>query len=269
MIFSAQGLQCGYHDHVVVHPQDFLLRAGDALALLGPNGSGKSTLLKTLTGLLTPIAGNVALSGLEPDLTEGHKGKDTILYEAKAKSPPREWPKHIAFVPQEEAIAFPFTVRQVVMMGRLPHSPGFVDTVEDHQIVEGAMARADCLEYADRPITELSGGEKQRAYIARALAQLTGEDPRVLLLDEPSTHLDFKHQAILVRLIRELREAGFIVIAAWHDLQLSLASCNQALLLVDGAARYQGESGRLNDPAILANAFETEFAETSGPRLKL
>lgn len=260
MTFAARDLSCGYHRKVIVHPQNFSLNPGDALALLGPNGSGKSTLLKTLTGLLTPVGGSVVLSG----------SSGAAEYAAKAKTPPPPWPRHVAFVPQEEAVSFPFSVRQVVMMGRLPHSPGFSDSREDHEIVNRAMARADCLAYADRPVTELSGGEKQRAYIARALAQLSGSDgPKVLLLDEPSTHLDFKHQAMLVRLIRDAREEGMIVVAAWHDLYLSASSCNQALLLVEGQTRYQGPTEELMSPDLLAAAFDAEFELSPGPRIRL
>lgn len=253
MRFAVEGLAGGYFDRQIVHPLSFELHPGDGLALLGPNGSGKTTLLKTLIGILAPLAGKVELGDM--------------VYASPAKQPPHDWVKRIAFVPQEESVAFPFTVRQIVMMGRLPHSPGFQDTVEDREIVEAAMVRSDCAAYADRSITELSGGEKQRAYIARALAQLGG--PGVLLMDEPSTHLDFKHQAMLVRLLRELRDNGMIVIAAWHDLQLSAASCTKALLLGDGQVRYQGPIDEFMDPDRLAEAFETEFAAILSPRLKL
>lgn len=248
MSFELRRLVCGYHGKPVVHEISLKIEPGDGLALLGPNGSGKSTLLRTLVGLLSPISGEVSLSGAGAS----------------------EWPQRVAFVPQEEPANFPFTVRQVVMMGRLPHSPGFADTAEDHAVVQAAMERADCASYADRAVTELSGGEKQRGYIARAIAQLSGPDgPKVLLLDEPSTHLDFKHQALLVRLIRELREEGIIVIAAWHDLHLSAASCNQALLLVEGRTQFQGDTAELMTPEKLAAAFDAEFDFGSGPRIRL
>lgn len=253
MSFKVEQLACGYHHREIVHPLDFALQPGDGLALLGPNGSGKTTLLKTLIGLLPPLQGQVSYAGL--------------TYAAPAKHPTNDWVKKIAFVPQEEAVAFPFTVRQIVMMGRLPHSPGFTDTEEDRSLVEAAMVRADCAPYADRPITELSGGEKQRAFIARALAQLGG--PGVLLMDEPSTHLDFRHQAMLVRLLRELREEGMIVLAAWHDLQLSSASCNEALLFVEGTVEYQGPIADFMEPARLQTAFQAEFDLIATPRLKL
>lgn len=246
MSFTLQGLTCGYHGKPVVHDVSLSLGEGDALALLGPNGSGKTTLLRTLIGLLNPLSGKLDLAGVKAE----------------------DWPRQLAFVPQEEQINFPFTVRQVVMTGRLPHSPGFSDTAEDHEVVEAAMARADCASYADRPITELSGGEKQRAYIARALAQLSGPvGPKVLLLDEPSTHLDFKHQAMLVRLIRELRAEGLIVIAAWHDLHLSSASCNHALLLVQGRTSFQGDIAELMNADRLKSAFDADFEFAAGPRI--
>lgn len=256
MSITVRDLACGYQGKPIVEPLSFTLEEGQALALLGPNGSGKSTLLKTLIGLLTPIDGSITVG-------------DAQAYSRSHRAPPASWPRHLAFVPQEESIAFPFSVRQIVMMGRLPHSPGFRDSTEDMRIVDEAMVRSDCADYADRPITELSGGEKQRVFIARALAQLSGPGPRVLLLDEPSTHLDFKHQGMLVRLIREVRSEGVIVIAAWHDLYLSASSCDEALLLVGGKAQYQGPTEALMNPDRLRVAFDTEFELSPAPRIRV
>lgn len=247
MSLTLDRLVCGYHGKPIVHEISLTLPPGEGLALLGPNGSGKSTLLRTLIGLLAPISGRYSLTNVNAV----------------------DWARQVAFVPQEEPVHFPFTVRQIVMMGRLPHSPGFTDSIEDHRVVQAAMERTDCASYADRPVTELSGGEKQRAYIARALAQISGEGPKALLLDEPSTHLDFKHQAMLVRLIQEVRSEGTTVVAAWHDLHLSAASCNQSLLLVGGKTQFQGPTEELMTPDRLERAFDAKFNVAAGPRVSI
>jgi iron complex transport system ATP-binding protein len=136
----------------------------------------------------------------------------------------------VASVPQDEPTAFPFLVREVVALGRLSRSSGLFDTEEDRAIAKQSMARADCLAYADRPVTQLSGGERQRVLIARALAQ----DTPILLLDEPTAHLDVAHQWHVARLVRGLTAEGRGVISAIHDLNLAEAMGNRAILLHQG-----------------------------------
>ncbi|MEQ1822356.1 MAG: ABC transporter ATP-binding protein [Fimbriimonadaceae bacterium] len=244
-------LECGYRGQRIVGPASFELEQSDGLALLGPNGSGKTTLLKTLVGTLRPISGSAKLAGEIAPATQ-------------------EWSRSVAFVPQEEAVSFPFTVREIVMMGRMPWSPGFRDTEEDIAATNAALQRADCLKLADRPVTEMSGGEKQRTLIARALAQI-GQDrsrPRVLILDEPATHLDFAHQTMLVSLIRELREEGVIVIASWHDLHLPAHACNIVALMLNGQLQRLGSIADTLKPEILSATFGAQFYVESTPVLK-
>jgi iron complex transport system ATP-binding protein len=250
MSLTVQKLECGYHGKQIVAPISFELSRGDGLALLGPNGSGKTTLLKSLVGSLRALSGSVSLGDVK------HYSKD--------------WSRCVAFVPQDEAVAFPFTVREMVMMGRMPWSPGFADTVEDVHATEAALARADCLELADRPITEMSGGEKQRTLIARALAQIGSDSSRdrLLLLDEPATHLDFAHQTMLVSLINELRREGVIVIASWHDLHLPAHTCNLVALMVKGQLERFGATDEVLNPTTLSSAFGAEFLVSSTPVLK-
>ena len=143
VLLEGSGLTCGYPSRTVLEDIEVSLRHGSRTVLLGPNGSGKSTLLKTLTKTLRPQAGRVRVAG--QDLEEIPLG---------------ELARRVAYVPQEESPPFRFTVRQVVLMGRLPLSTGFLDTREDHDAAERAMKDADCLGLADRPVTEISGGER-------------------------------------------------------------------------------------------------------------
>ena len=147
-------------------------------------------------------------------------------------------------MPQDEAAPFAFTVRQIVAMGRLARSAGLLDTPEDAEATEDAMRRADCEALADRPANETSGGERQRALIARALAQ----DAPLLLMDEPSAHLDASHQAWLVRLVRELAGEGRAVVVALHDLNLASAMADRAILLADGRRRDGRPDGARSSP---------------------
>ncbi len=251
MSLSVQNLECGYHGKRVVEPINFDLVGGDGLALLGPNGSGKTTLLKSLVGSLKPLSGKASLG-------------DEIRPNSK------EWHRSVAYVPQEESVSFPFTVREMVMMGRMPWSPGFADTEEDNLATEAALRRADCDGLADRPITEMSGGEKQRTLIARALAQIGSDSSRsrLLLLDEPATHLDFAHQTMLVSLINELRDEGVIVIASWHDLHLPAHTCNKVALMVKGKLERFGPTDEVLNPATLGQAFGAKFLISATPVLE-
>ncbi|RYG24878.1 ABC transporter ATP-binding protein, partial [bacterium] len=152
-LLQVAGLACG-HVAPVLTDVDLAVNGGETVALLGPNGSGKSTLLKTLSGLLPPLGGEIKL------------GEDRL-----GNLNAREIARRVASVPQEEAVPFAFTVRQIVGMGRLARSNGLVDTPEDVAATEEAMRRADCGHLAERPADQTSGGERQRSLIARAIAQ--------------------------------------------------------------------------------------------------
>jgi iron complex transport system ATP-binding protein len=215
---ECRGLSCGYLGRPVLTGVNLAFQAGTISALLGPNGSGKSTLLKTMIKILPPQAGQVLIDG---------KSVADLHY--------RELAKRLAFVPQEEQTAFGFTVRQVVVMGRLPLSGGLLDTHADHAAAEEAMEAADCLALENRVVTELSGGEKQRVLIARALAQ----GAKILLMDEPTSHLDVGHQVAIASLMRELSRQGYTIVVAMHDLNLAAAVADQGLLLADGKVGLQ------------------------------
>ncbi len=200
------------------------IRAGERVAILGPNGVGKTTLLKLLSGARSPSRGSILLDG---------RDLHTV--------PRQELARKIAVVPQDLAIPFAFTAREIVELGRTPYLGllrGFRSS--DRRAVEQAMQLTDTINLGERIINELSGGERQRVIIAMALAQ----EPEVLLLDEPTQQLDVSHQADVLDLIAELnRSHGLTVVAAIHDLNLAsryfhrLIFLHQASLFADGAPK--------------------------------
>ena len=236
-LLRAVGLACG-HVAPVLTGVDLTVQAGESVVLLGPNGSGKSTLLKTFAGLLPTLGGTV------------HLGDDDLSHLGA-----REIARRVASVPQDETAPFAFTVRQIVTMGRLARSNGLLDTPEDEAAATHAMRRADCEPLADRPIAETSGGERQRALVARALAQ----DAPLILMDEPSAHLDPAHGAWIARLVRELAGEGRAVVVALHDLNLASAMADRTLLLAEGGVVADGPTDAVLASDTLDQAFGTAF----------
>ena len=194
------------------------ISSGEVLGILGPNGSGKSTLLKILMRILIPQRGSVELFG-----------------QPHAAFSQAEISRHVAFVPQETQQAFPFTINEMVLMGRYPHHNrtwglGW-EGAQDRAVAMQAMRDLDVSHLGTRLITNVSGGERQRAVIARALAQ----EPEILLLDEPTAFLDLHHQLDIARIIRRLnRERGLTVVLVSHDLNLASQYCDRLVLLREG-----------------------------------
>lgn len=194
------------------------IAAGEVLGILGPNGSGKSTLLKILMRILIPQRGRVELFG-----------------QSHAAFSQDEVSRRVAFVPQETQQAFPFTISEMVLMGRYPHHNrtwglGW-ESSQDRAVALQAMSDLDVSHLGGRLITNVSGGERQRAVIARALTQ----EPDVLLLDEPTAFLDLHHQLEIARILRRLnRERGLTVVLVSHDLNLASQYCDRVLLLREG-----------------------------------
>lgn len=209
---------------------------GEFVGLIGTNGSGKSTLLRVLSGASSPQAGDVRLDG-----------------ESLTRIARRELARRLAFLPQQESAAFDFTAREVVLMGRYPHHSRFHgDTETDYDIVARALADADALPLADRPITQLSGGEHRRVLLARALAQQTP----LLLLDEPTAHLDIAHQIELMTLIRARTQTGNLgALAALHDLNQAAEFCDRLILLAGGRILAQGSPEEVIQSANLRAAY--------------
>lgn len=217
--FSVQGLNCGYPGRLVLDGVEFEAQPGEIIALLGPNGSGKSTLLKTLCGTLKPLNGAVTLHGSD-------------LHQLRA----RELAQHVGFVPQEEQTPFDFTALQMAMMGRLAYSEGLFENRRDLEITQSAMEQTDCWQFANRLYGQLSGGEQQRVLMARALAQ----EPEVLLLDEPNSHLDVRHLLDFQTLLQNLASSGKLILVALHDLNLASMFAGRGLILNRGEVVLDG-----------------------------
>jgi cobalamin transport system ATP-binding protein len=204
-------------------------RAGELLGLVGPNGAGKSTLVRLVAGLLAPSAGTVRLAGLDPHA-----------------APRRAVARVCALVPQEPRAPWPFTVRQAVMMGRAPHQGLLaLPTLLDHGAVDGALQACDLRHLAARRLDALSGGERRRVFFARALAQ----EPRVLLLDEPTAFLDLAHQVAAMEMMRVAAHAGLCVLAVLHDLNLAAAACHRLVVLSRGRVAAEGPPATVLDAA--------------------
>ncbi|MCC6731202.1 MAG: heme ABC transporter ATP-binding protein [Chthonomonadales bacterium] len=235
MRIVAHGLVAGYGAEPVLGGVSLRLEPGELVGLVGPNGAGKSTLLRALTGALRPSSGTVRI-GEHPIETLGS----------------RDVARLVAVVPQTEPRLFDFTVREMVLMGRNPHRRRGGDTEEDYAAVARALAAADILHIADRPVTALSGGEHRRVLIARALAQATP----IVLLDEPTAHLDLVHQVDLLSVLRRLVDTeGTAVLAALHDLNLAADYCDRLLLIAHGRIAADGRPEEVLTPALLEASY--------------
>jgi iron complex transport system ATP-binding protein len=214
MVLQARELSFSYGRRPVVADVGFALRAGEWLSVVGPNGAGKTTLLRLLLGLVKPQQGEVLLEG------------KSIAAQSR-----RDIARRIALLPQMAEIPFGFTVREVVAMGRTPHLGRFRPmTPADHEAVERALQDTETDELAERPVTELSGGEAQRVFLARSFAQ----DTAVLVLDEPTTNLDLFHERTLLDQVRRRKEKGIAVVAVLHDLNLAARYSDRVLVLSGG-----------------------------------
>jgi len=212
------------------------VEAASMTAVIGANGSGKSTLIRMLAGLLRPFSGEVLLHGKPLDHWQ-----------------PRLRAREIAYMPQATATAFPFPVMDIVLSGRSPHIPRFrFERAEDYAIALDALEAAGAAQLAGRIVTGLSAGERQMVVLARALAQ----QPRLLLLDEPSSALDLKHRAALMRTLARLREArGLSIVMITHDLQLTGSLFDRILALREGEVAALGRPDEVLRSDLLAEIY--------------
>lgn len=209
---EVQNLKIGYGKELVLDGISFNIEKGKFVSIIGPNGSGKSTLLKTLNHLYIPWEGEILIDG--NDINRLKK---------------KELAKEIALVPQETNIDYEFTVEDVVLMGRHPHKGRFQKEDEnDYKIINEALKMTNTLHLRDRVITEISGGERQRVIIAKALAQ----KPSIILLDEPTSHLDINHQIEILNLLKKLnKENGTTIILVIHDINLGVRYSDEIIML--------------------------------------
>lgn len=221
MQLAIEQLSFSYGSRPVIQDVSFEAHGGEVLGIIGPNGSGKSTLLKLISRVLVPTRGRILIDG-----------EDTSQWN------PRQLARVMAVVPQDTQIYFDFTADEVVEMGRNPYLGRFQGmSPKERTIVKAAMDVTNTLEFVGRSIMELSGGERQRVIIARALAQ----EPKVLLLDEPTASLDINHEVEVFELVRGLTiQEGLVTVAVLHDLNLAAEYCDHLLLLSRGAVTAHG-----------------------------
>jgi len=231
----------------VLHGFDLAAEPGTVTALLGPNGAGKSTALRALARLLPPRQGGVSLGGRD-------------IW----RLPRSKFVRDVAFLPQEEAAAWPMTVEQVVLLGRVPHRGWLLPySRRDREALGIALRQVGLDAMRNRNIDTLSGGERRRAQLARALAQ----DAGILLLDEPGAHLDLRHQVELFDLLRRLsRDCGATVVLSLHDLNLASLFADRAVLLCAGRVLAQGPCQEILTPPLLRDAFGVEVEVIQHPR---
>lgn len=235
MRLAAEALSLGYGSRTVVRDVSLTIDAGEMVAIVGPNGSGKSTLLRGLARLQRPRAGRVLLG-------------ETDIRSMAA----REVARVLAILPQSPEAGADLTVRELVWRGRYPHQ-GILQraTSPDFEAVNWALRAADLGALAERTLGSLSGGERQRAWIALALAQ----QPKVLLLDEPTSFLDIQHQAEVMHLLRRLNRDGMTVVAVLHDLVVAARFADRVVAVLDGAVAFDGPPREVFEPVNLQRVF--------------
>ena len=227
------------------------VRGGEVLIVLGPNGAGKSTLRKVLCGDLLLTGGEVTMDGRNLD-------DWTLTERAKVR----------AVLPQDSSLNFPFSVSEVVLMGRAPHVSG-AETAKDYEIARAALKAVDELKLEDRIYPTLSGGERQRVQLARVLAQIweKTEQPRYLLLDEPTSNLDIAHQHGTLKIARRFAREGVAVLVILHDLNLAAQYADKILLLKDGKIEAFGVPDDVFSPEIIRETFGVGVDIIKHPRL--
>lgn len=229
------GVDLKYGTRTIVSDIKLKIDSGQIIGIIGPNGSGKSTILKALCGLLVPSSGQIYLDGIEL----GHLSREALA-------------RQIGVVPQSPLLPEGFTVLETVLMGRYPHL-GLLrsESKKDLDIAYRAMERANVQSLAYRHVGRISGGERQRVLIARVLAQ----EPRFLLLDEPTTHLDIQHQLEVMELVSSLADSGLGIIEAVHDVSLAGRFCDRLILLKDGHIFKEGTPQEVVTPDNIEQVF--------------
>jgi iron complex transport system ATP-binding protein len=246
LLWRLDGIRFGYNGTPVLREINLELRRGCSYGILGPNGSGKTTLLDLMGGLLQP-----------------HAGRIDFLGQSLASWPKKDLARLLALVPQDFMVRFGYPVREVVEMGLHPHLHRFAAPSEEEQaLIDEALHLTGIAHLANRPVTRLSGGEKQRVAVARALAQ----KPQVLLLDEATSNLDIHHSLEILHLIRNrFEQQGLQVVAVMHDLNLASFFCDRLIFLKKGEIVCQGPTEEVLTPENIAAVYGVEAEVRPNP----
>lgn len=246
-LLTASNLEGGYDRKPIIKGLDLDLQAGEWMSCIGPNGSGKSTLLRLISRILPPQQGQVLLEG-----------------QAIHEQPPREVARKLAILPQQQQLPRGLTVRQLVSLGRSPYQPWWrwEQRPEDRDKVAEALLRVQMESLADQQVEQLSGGERQRAFLALALAQ----DPKVLLLDEPTTYLDLRYQLELLELLKHLNQKqALTIVTVLHDLNLAARYSHRIMLLRQGQIWAVGSPAEVLAPEHLRQVFGIDVVLITTP----
>lgn len=244
-ILKVDKLVCGYGPkRPILKEVSFEVEDGQFVGIVGPNGSGKTTLLRAISGLLEITQGSIMISNRRIEHFER-----------------RELARKVAFVPQLMEPVEGFNVEEMVMLGRTPYFERFsFESPDDHEAVKWAIEELKVEDLADRPVSELSGGEFQRVAIARALAQ----EPKLLLLDEPISHLDIRYQVKICKLLRKLRSHRSIL-ATFHDLNVASRFCSRLILLKNGELIAEGSPDKVVTPENIWKAYRIKVSVKNNP----
>lgn len=248
-LLKIQNLSAGYYQEDIIKDISLDVNQGDFMGIIGPNGSGKTTLLRLVTRILHPWKGRIYFQQqniLQMDL--------------------KEFCCQVAFVSQDVATSFSFTVMELVLMGRIPHLKRLqFESKKDIEIAEGALSVTDSLNLKEKRIDELSAGERQRVIISRALAQ----EPVLLFLDEPTAHLDIGHQIQILDLLKKLnRQNNLTIVMVLHDLNLASAYCNRIVLLHNGAIFKEGTPEKVLTYQNIEAVYKTVVLVSDNPVTK-
>lgn len=244
-IIEINNIDFSYNAKNILQDISFSLQQGEFLGIIGPNGAGKSTVLRLICGILKPNRGSITISN-EPLLD----------------IEPTQLAKKMAFVPQETHFALNFTVEDIVMMGRYPYLKAFQkENKLDYEARDHALKYVNLHILRKRMINSLSSGERQRAVLARALAQ----EPTILILDEPTSHLDLHHQYAIMELLKKLNKEGMSIVVVNHDLNLASLYCERLILMHQGKVFEQGTPSEIINEKTLKSVYLTDVQVIKHP----
>ncbi len=237
-MIEIKDVRAGYHDFEVVHGVSTRFDLGQVIVLIGPNGSGKTTLLKTILGLHEKNSGQILIDGVDTDTMSPKERAKKMAYMAQNRNTPS------------------IVSRRMVLHGRFPYMTfSRRYTKEDYQIADQAMKWADAEDIADCYVSELSGGQQQKVYLAMALAQTTP----VIFMDEPANFLDVKHQLNVMKLARSLADSGKAVILVLHDLRMAMKVADKIIVMHDGKLVCEGQPEEVFSCGLIDTVFETKL----------